>query len=68
MDASDIDMRAALASLPPLVKGYLRLGARVGDGAVVDYQLGTTDVCMVLPVSGINPRYFNHFGAPRHHA
>lgn len=65
MPAEDIDTRAALHSLPPLVKGYLRLGAFVGDGAVVDYQFGTTDVCMVLPVSAIHPRYFGHFGQPR---
>lgn len=63
--ADQIDTRAALTELPPLVKGYLRLGAYIGDGAVVDHQFGTTDVCIVLPVSSINPRYFGHFGAPK---
>ncbi len=28
--------RRALAGLPPLIKGYLRLGGFVGDGAVID--------------------------------
>lgn len=58
-----IDMKKALHALPPLIKGYLRLGAYVGDGAVVDRQFGTTDVLIVLPVSAINPRYIGHFGA-----
>jgi putative hemolysin len=61
--ASDIDPRAAWRDLPPLVKGYLRLGARVGDGAVVDHRFGTTDVLIVLPVSHIDQRYIAHFGA-----
>lgn len=63
MRADAIDMRAALAALPPLIKGYLRLGAFVGEGAVVDAQFGTTDVFMILPVSGISQRYIAHFGA-----
>ncbi len=65
LPAEAIDGRAALTALPPLIKGYLRLGAFVGDGAVVDYQFGTTDVFMVLPVASINPRYFSHFGPPK---
>ncbi len=59
-----VDARAALKALPPLIKGYLRLGAFVGDGAVVDRQFGTTDVLIILPVEEIDPRYFEHFGAP----
>lgn len=59
-----IDVRAALRVMPPLIKGYLRLGAYVGDGAVIDHQFGTTDVLIVLPVEKIDPRYFEHFGAP----
>lgn len=61
---SQLDMKAALKAMPPLIKGYMRLGAYVGDGAVIDRQFGTTDVLIVLPVANINPRYFSHFGAP----
>ena len=60
---SDIDARRALNALPPLIKGYLRLGAFVGDGAVIDHQFGTTDVLIVLPVAAINPRYVGYYGA-----
>jgi putative hemolysin len=63
MPRSSIDPRAALRALPPLIKGYLRLGAFCGDGAVIDHSFGTTDVLIVLPVSAINARYIEHFGA-----
>jgi putative hemolysin len=63
MSKDAIDTKEALRVLPPLVRGYLRLGAVVGDGAVVDHQFGTTDVLIVMPVSGIKTRYVTHFGA-----
>ncbi len=59
-----VDMKAALKAMPPLIKGYLRLGAYIGDGAVIDRQFGTTDVLIILPVEKIDPRYFDKFGAP----
>lgn len=64
MPKSEINARAAIKHLPPLIKGYLRLGAYVGDGAVIDHQFGTTDVLIVLPVEAIDNRYFAHFGSP----
>lgn len=57
------DARRALAAMPPLLKGYLRLGAFLGEGAVVDEHFGTTDVLVVLPVERIAPRYIEHYGA-----
>jgi L-ornithine Nalpha-acyltransferase len=59
----EIDIKRAWHELPPLIKGYLRAGAFVGDGAVVDPQFGTTDVLIVLPVVAINARYVRYFGA-----
>ena len=56
-----IDSKAALRALPPLIKGYLRLGAHIGDGAVIDRQFGTTDVFVALPVEAIAARYRGHF-------
>ncbi len=58
-----INPKVALFSMPPLIKGYLRLGAMIGDGAVVDHQFGTTDVLIVLPVERISSRYINYYGA-----
>jgi putative hemolysin len=62
MPAATIDAKAALRALPPLIKGYLRLGAYIGDGAVIDHQFGTTDVCIILPVAAINSRYIDYYG------
>ena len=53
--------QSALQALPPLIKGYLRLGATFGDGAVIDRQFGTTDVFVALPVERIGARYRGHF-------
>ncbi len=63
MAKESIDTKAALRALPPLIKGYLRVGAFIGEGAVVDHQFGTTDVLVIMPVSAINTRYLDHFGA-----
>ncbi len=68
MPREAINTRAALKALPPLIKGYLRVGAYVGDGAVIDHQFGTTDVFIIMPVQDINARYFAHFGAPNEFA
>lgn len=59
---SEIDVRRAWHELPPLIKGYLRAGAFIGDDAVVDAQFRTTDVLVVLPVATIDARYARHFG------
>ena len=64
MPREAVNTRAALKALPPLIKGYLRVGAYVGDGAVIDHQFGTTDVFIIMPVEAIKSRYFAHFGAP----
>lgn len=64
LPASQLNARAAIKAMPPLIKGYLRVGAHIGDGAVIDHQFGTTDVFVILPVESIDARYFAHFGAP----
>ena len=57
-----IQVPEARRMLPPLIKGYLRAGAKIGDGAVVDRQFGTTDVFINMPVTRIDRRYRNRFG------
>ncbi len=64
MPKEKVNVKEALKAMPPLIKGYMRLGAYVGDGAVIDRQFGTTDVLIILPVTAIDTRYFSHFGAP----
>lgn len=62
MPPEAVDARRALSAMPPLVKGYLRLGAMVGDGAFVDHAFRTTDVMIVLPIANISHRYLNYYG------
>jgi putative hemolysin len=57
----EIDPHLARAALPPLIKGYLRLGGFVGDGAVIDPQFGTIDVGIVVAVDRVTDKYFNHY-------
>ncbi|MBU8536904.1 GNAT family N-acetyltransferase [Falsiroseomonas tokyonensis] len=61
LPAESLNMRAALNALPPLVKGYLRLGGFVGDGAVIDQQFNTTDVCIVVKTDMVTDKYFRHY-------
>ena len=63
MPSEAVNARRALFSMPPLIKGYLRLGAMVGNGAVVDQAFNTTDVLIILPISSISGRYVNYYGA-----
>tara|TARA_B100000676_G_C17932193_1_gene761542 strand:- start:818 stop:1042 length:225 start_codon:yes stop_codon:yes gene_type:complete len=57
----DIDQRIGLKSVPPLIKGYLRIGGFVGDGAVIDEQFQTTDVCIVVQTKLITEKYARYF-------
>ena len=50
---SKIDRIAAVSAMPALIKGYLRLGGTVGDGAFVDHAFNTTDICLILEKSAI---------------
>jgi putative hemolysin len=61
MPAEAIGMKSALAAMPPLIKGYLRVGAKIGDGCVVDHQFGTVDVFIVMPVKEISARYVSYY-------
>jgi L-ornithine Nalpha-acyltransferase len=59
-----IDARKGVAALPPLLKAYLRAGAKFGDGAAIDAQFGTTDVFTILPLSDLEERYQDYYGWP----
>ncbi len=52
-----IDEQAVLNELPPLIKGYLRVGGFVGDGAVIDRQFNTTDVCVIVKTDQLTEKY-----------
>jgi putative hemolysin len=56
-----VDPRGAMNMLPPLIKGYLRLGGFVGDGAVVDREFNTTDVAIVVKTELVTDKYIRHY-------
>jgi putative hemolysin len=61
MAPDQLNTRSALNALPPLIKGYLRLGAWVGDGAVIDSQFNTIDVCVVVKTDQVTNKYLRHY-------
>ncbi|MDR3424846.1 MAG: GNAT family N-acetyltransferase [Alphaproteobacteria bacterium] len=56
-----LDPRSGSNSLPPLIKGYIRVGGFVGDGAFVDHQFNTTDVCIIVKTDLMTRRYQRHY-------
>lgn len=58
---NSVDNRQVLNRLPPLIKGYLRLGGFIGDGAVIDKQFNTTDVGIVVRSDLVTDKYYRHY-------
>ncbi len=56
-----LDVKRTLASLPPLIKGYLRLGGFVGEGAVIDRDYNTTDVGIIVKTDLITGKYSDRY-------
>jgi putative hemolysin len=61
LEAGSYDAKRAMLDLPPLIKGYLRLGGFVGDGAVLDEPFNTTDVCVVVKTDQVTDKYYKHY-------
>ena len=61
MDNADINVRKSFHNLPPLIKGYLRVGSTIGEGAVIDEQFGTIDVFVSMQTHMIAGRYRKHY-------
>ena len=61
LEPGSYDPRKALARVPPLIKGYLRLGGFVGDGAVIDSQFNTTDVFIIVKTELVTEKYIRHY-------
>ncbi len=52
-----IDRKKAMAGIPSLIKAYLRLGGFVGDGAYVDKDFNTVDVCLLMDTKRMSEKY-----------
>lgn len=56
LSPDQIDRRQAMLATPALIKAYLRLGGKVGEGAFVDTAFNTVDVCLVLDTARMNDK------------
>lgn len=63
--ACNIDTRAALREIPSLIKAYLRLGGYVGNGAFVDHDFNTVDVCLIMDTVTMVDKYRKFYGRKR---
>ena len=57
MPADQIEPRQAMRQMPPLIKAYLRLGGVVGEGAFIDHDFNTIDVCLLMDTVAMTDRY-----------
>jgi putative hemolysin len=56
-----VSKRDLLAAVPPLLRGYLRLGAWIGGEPAYDPDFGVADFFVLLSVDRVDPRYLRHF-------
>lgn len=63
LPAEDINIKIAFSSLPPLIKGYLRLSGYIGAGAVIDHEYNTTDVSIVVKTDLVTEKYATRYGS-----
>ena len=57
MPADAINKPTALKLIPPLIKAYLRFGGYVGEGAFVDHDFNTVDVCLIMDTQTMTEKY-----------
>jgi putative hemolysin len=56
------DRASQLAAVPPLLRGYLRLGAWIGGEPAYDSDFGVADYFVLLSLDRLDQRYLRHFG------
>lgn len=57
-----VNEAVAKRALPPLIKGYLRLGGWIGDGAYIDHAFNTIDVCIIIETARISEKHTRYYG------
>lgn len=61
VEKADLDKRTAMVAMPALIKAYLRLGGFVGDGAYIDREFNTTDVCLLMDTAVMSARHKGYY-------
>jgi putative hemolysin len=62
---AQVDRKQAMVQTPALIKAYIRLGGFVGDGAFVDRDFNTTDVCLLMDTARMSERHRSFYVRPR---
>lgn len=55
----NLDPRMAMQQMPSLIRAYLRLGGKVGEGVFIDHDFRTTDVCIILDTANLSEQARN---------
>ena len=63
MPLEAIDRAEAMRMTPALLKAYLRLGGSVGDGAFIDRDFNTTDVCVLMDTGAMTEQARKRFAS-----
>ena len=53
----EVEKIEAMRQIPTLIKAYIRLGGFVGEGAYIDHDFNTVDVCLLMDTSRMVQRY-----------
>ncbi|MDR2934083.1 MAG: GNAT family N-acetyltransferase [Rickettsiales bacterium] len=62
MPKDEIDPKKTLLNLPPVIKGYLRVGGcSFGKSAFVDFPFGCIDIFTFFEFEKASEKYMNHF-------
>ncbi len=61
MPFAEIEPRLAMRQIPNLIKAYLRLGGFVGQGAFIDHDFNTIDVCLLMDTTRMVSRYKDYY-------
>lgn len=61
----DVDKSEALRQMPALIKAYIRLGGFVGEGACIDHDFNTVDVCLLMDTARMVQRYRTFYSRKR---
>lgn len=56
-----VDNDVARRRIPPLIKAYIRLGGFVGDGAYIDHDFNTVDVCLMIDTDKMSQRHRSYY-------
>jgi len=61
----EVNKTEAMRQIPALIKAYLRLGGFVGEGAFIDHEFNTLDVCLLMDTSRMVDRYYKFYSRQR---